>query len=102
MKNESPLLKSIAKDFAATGDFSSVVDLFCDFAADWLHQKGLVGLGHSSDGMALRFSNGDEQTLLRRTNVNSDLPSVQLTGNVEKLAVNQPDNDRSSFQITGR
>lgn len=103
MKHESPLLKTIAEEFAGQRAHAPILDEFCEFAAEWLHKRGLVGLGHSASGMALRFSNGDEKTLL--CEAGADLPSgtsVQLTGNVEKLVVNQLDTDRSSFQITGR
>ena len=36
---------------------------FCDFAETWLGDRGIVGLAQHSDGMALRFNDGQEAVL---------------------------------------
>ncbi len=76
---------------------------FCQYMADWLAAKGIVGIGHIDQGLALRMSDGAEIGLVSyetqpsgsaqtppvnittvkatpRTGILGDTPAHQITG----------------------
>lgn len=64
---KSELLEKILEDFLAqdnsgTGKF---VKIFCEFAADWLAEQGVVGVGYAASGLALRMADGREIGLVQ-------------------------------------
>lgn len=79
---KSELLDAIREDFLKSRELTETftLDIFCDFAADWLAKAGIVGVGHTSSGLALRLADGTEQVLVSvDAQVSSaDTPSVSL------------------------
>ena len=61
----SEVLTKILEDFTAknTELEPAAVRTFCDYAATWLASKGVVGVGHTPAGIALRFTDGQELLL---------------------------------------
>lgn len=72
---KSELLDAIREDFLAAGHIVDTCTLaaFCDFAADWLAKAGVVGVGHTASGLALRLADGTEKVLI---SVDAPLTSV--------------------------
>lgn len=55
---------------------------FCAYATKWLADRGVVGVGHSNSGLALRFSDGEEAPLfVVQQEEPINLPAVSITGN---------------------
>lgn len=101
----SPLFAKICQDFIDAHmlrlEQANAIEVFCAYAADWLRKRGVVGVGHSASGLALRFTDGAELDLLENTTAGVSADSVPLTGAAEKLSVERPKAD-VSFSITGR
>lgn len=58
--------------------------LFCEYATKWLSDAGLVGIGHTTSGMSLRFANGSEYLLTSAPSAETpvaDMPAFSITGN---------------------
>lgn len=99
----SDLLEEIMRDYCeAYPDMAKgAVAHFCSYAADWFSGKGIVGLGHTAEGLALRFTDGSEK-LLFGTIVNYETsPAAPITGLASKIEKGAVDPTRS-FPITGR
>jgi hypothetical protein len=79
---QSELLDAILNDFLAAGASvtgASVSD-FCAFAADWLAKAGIVGVGHTTAGLALRLADGTEKVLVAvdAALTSADTPAVAI------------------------
>lgn len=63
---KSELLDAICEDFLASGNIcdTCTLDAFRDFAADWLAKAGILGVGHTASGLALRLADGTEKVLI--------------------------------------
>lgn len=63
---KSEVLDAIREDFRASGAVcdTCTVAAFCDFAADWLAKAGVLGVGHTASGLALRLADGRELGLI--------------------------------------
>ena len=101
------VLSKIGADYiAATPEASAEKVLaFCEYASKWLLDHGVVGLGHTDNGMALRFANGEELPLFSRE-VAPELPAAKGVFNItgisgSKITPPTPGN-APDFQITGR
>lgn len=63
---KSELLEKIREDYFAAhpaADVAAVND-FCAHFVNWLTATGVVGVGHTPNGLALRFADGREFGLL--------------------------------------
>lgn len=102
---KSELLNAIRDDFlAAHIDMAPPsVDAFCAFAAEWLAKAGIVGVGHTASGLALRFGDGSEKLLFSQDQAweHTDTPAVQLatTGVSARQGIG---GDAQAVRITGR
>jgi hypothetical protein len=85
---ENELLKQILDAYCDARDLTpeqkSACDSFYAYAAQWIADSGVVGVGQTSDGIALRFKNGDERVFF--TAVGAGIPvvennAVSITGN---------------------
>lgn len=101
------VLSNIGADYIAnTPDASTEkVQAFCAYASKWLLDRGVVGLGHTDNGMALRFADGEELLLFSRE-LSADLPAAKgvlgITGNATSKVTQPILGDSVSFQITAR
>ena len=104
---ERDVLSKIGADYlVATPDAApEKVHAFCAYATKWLLDRGVVGLGHTDSGMALRFADGNELLLFSRE-VPDGLPAAKgvlgITGNSASKIEKPILGDSLSFQITAR
>lgn len=59
------LLQQIHDDYVAqhsplNADPAALLKDFCEYAAKWLSTSGIIGMGYSANGMALRLASGAE------------------------------------------
>lgn len=101
----SEVLSKILDDFTAKNPdmLSPQLKTFCDYAATWLSMRGVIGVGHTTDGISLRFANGGELLLFEpvRDPVSGESVPVQITGTQSKITKGAAD-EFPSFPITGR
>lgn len=101
------VLSKICADYTAANPEVDVApaQLFCAYAAKWLLDRGVVGLGHTDNGMALRFADGEELPLFARE-IPAELPAARgvfnITGNAGSKITKPTLGDAPSVQITGR
>jgi hypothetical protein len=101
----SEVLNSILDDFTVKKPelASDQLKAFCEYAAVWLATNSVVGLGHTPNGLALRFADGRE-LLLFEPPVELVIPvpgDIGITGSQSKIT-KPVAGDTPSFQITGR
>ena len=106
MPGKDVLSKIGAEYIAANADaVPEKVQAFCAYASKWLLDRGVVGLGYTNSGMALRFADGEELPLFSR-DVPVDLPAAKgvrnITGNEVGKITKPTLGDSASFQITAR
>lgn len=83
------MLDKILSDYLATNQTEdsyavSVLHSFSEYATKWLADAGLVGVGHTTSGMSLRFANGSEYLLTSASPTETpvaDMPAFSITGN---------------------
>lgn len=102
---KSELLKKVLTDYCAQNEElkfqEQILAAFCDYAADWFKQRGVVGVGHTPDGIAIRFADSSEYTLFKADDDAGAAPPVSVTGATSKIT--KPAGDSfPSFNITGR
>lgn len=101
----SEVLNSILDDFTAKKPelVSAELKAFCDYAATWLATNSVVGVGHTPNGLALRFSDGRELLLFEPlAELVIPVPGdIGITGTQSKIT-KPVAGDTPSFQITGR
>lgn len=102
---KSVILDEILADYCAKSDEhkfqEGILRSFCDFAADWLASKGIIGMGHTAEGLALRLADGSERILFS-TDLAAPVqtPAYPVTG-VAGRNDGLP-NPNNTFAITGR
>lgn len=105
---KSELMTKILNDYVAANPHVNEMLLgqFCDYAAKWLADCGLVGLGIAASGMRLRTSTGDEITLYEsddQTAADSTGQAVAIGGTAASVNAGRGFSDNMpSFGITGR
>jgi hypothetical protein len=104
---ESEVLNKILEDFTGgkPESASDQVRAFCAYAATWLSARGIVGLGHTASGMALRFADGQELLFFvppKEIAVQLPTDAVEITGAAGSKITKPALGDSPSFQITGR
>lgn len=77
------------------------VSAFCVYAAAWLKNAGVIGMGHSPTGFSLRLRDGSEILLADAPELYST-PSaaVSITGTSAGMSVNTPTRP-TDISITG-
>jgi len=82
------MFKKILSDFQAADPHDSrdggILHAFCEYATKWLNDSGLIGVGHTTNGMSLRFADGSEYllTVAPPTEVPvANMPAFSITGN---------------------
>jgi hypothetical protein len=101
---EKELLSAIRNDFIEKSgeDAKTAVEQFCSFANTWLVSRGVVGLGQTTDGFAIRFADGSEYILAANTREEPQPGApLSITGMESRNQRVMPDTTRS-FNITGR
>lgn len=104
---KSELLDEIRELFeAAHADVDrSAVVMFCDFAANWLETAGVLGVGHTANGLALRMRDGSEKLLVVLDNTGAavtDTPAVGIGVNSVSARQGIGGGESPSVRITGR
>lgn len=100
------LLKKILNDYSVESDQrkfqEAILAEFCAYAENWLRDKGVIGVGHTAEGLAVRLTSGEEYLLTSPASdsVFSGVP-VSVTGNTNKIEKAFADFTQS-FPITGR
>jgi hypothetical protein len=101
----SEVLNNILDDFTSKKPelVSNELKAFCDYAAMWLATNNIVGVGHTQNGLSLRFSDGRELVLFEPVEeMIIQVPGdVGITGSQSKIS-KSVGGDSPSFQITGR
>lgn len=102
---KSVILDEILADYCTKADEhkfqEGMLRAFCDFAADWLASKGIIGMGHTAEGLALRLADGSERILFSSELLSpTTTPAYQVTG-VAGRNDGLP-NPNNTFSITGR
>jgi len=101
---KSALIDSVRDDYLKANPDAcpEKVARFCQYMTDWLAARGIVGIGHIDQGLALRMSDGSEIGLVAyetqpgsaqtppvnittvkatpRTGILGDSPAHQITG----------------------
>lgn len=99
------LLKKVLADYCAQSDElkfqEGILNAFCDYAAEWFKKNGLIGLGHTVDGIAIRLADGSEYALFQPGSAGGSGSSVSITGGATKIEKGIGEHT-PSFQITGR
>jgi hypothetical protein len=103
---ESEVLNKILEDFTAGNPDTAMepVKTFCQYAATWLSSRGVVGVGHTADGMALRFADGQELLLFvppKETKPLLPTGEIPITGTATRIS-KPVAGDSPSVAITGR
>lgn len=99
------LLKKVLTDYCAQNEEyrfqEGLLAAFCDYAAKWLRENGVIGIGHTAEGLSLRMANGAEYMLFQPESSVNVTPPVSITGVTTKIEKAVNDTTRS-FPITGR
>jgi hypothetical protein len=100
---ENALLNVIREAYAEKyqDNTTAVISHFCEFANDWLVKKGVVGVGQTTEGFAIRFADGAEHILATSApaEITPGAP-VSITGLASRNQRVVPDSTRS-VPITG-
>ena len=101
----SELLEEIREAYLAANPDVAVgpVDDFCAFFTAWLAKTGVLGVGHTPNGLSLRLGDGAERLLFDQEPVqlSADTPAIQLasSGVSARQGIG---GDAQAVQITGR
>jgi len=101
---ENEIFSKILSDYVAAKEFSgdqSVLKDFCEYAKTWFAQNGVVGLGHTVTGLALRFQDGTERLLFANEQPIADTPAMSITGMNGGSVRGGGGMADTSFRITG-
>lgn len=101
---KNTVLNKIREDFVGQRGESNIDTLneFCDYAESWFRSAGIVGLGFTADGMALRFSDAQELLFFSPALYSFDVGAgVQISGTTDRKNTKLAE-PASSFQITGQ
>lgn len=98
------LLKKVLSDYCAQNEElrfqESMLASFCEYAADWFKRNGVIGMGHTDEGLAIRMADGAEYSLFAGEINSSGSTSVSVTGTASKIE--KGGDTTRSFPITGR
>lgn len=105
---ENELLKQILDAYCDTRDLTSDQKAACDsfyaYAAQWIADSGIVGVGQTADGISLRFKDGEERLFFTAVCANvapvAD-GAVSITGNSGGSVRGGGPVGDSSVKITG-
>ncbi len=78
-----------------------LIKKFCAFGNDWLQKKGVVGVGQTMSGFAIRFADASERLLSVTPAVDEIGGAVSISGTASKVGRPFIDSTRS-VNITGR
>lgn len=102
---ENEIFDKILSDYVAAKEFSgdqSGLKDFCAYAKTWFAQSGVVGLGHTATGLALRFQDGTERLLFSNDQPTvADMPAMSITGMTGGSVRGGGGVADTSFRITG-
>jgi hypothetical protein len=103
---KSELLDAIrdAFEIAQPSVDALAISAFCDFAADWLAKVGILGVGHTANGLALRLRDGSEKLLVNIDTAPdiADTPAVGIGVNGVSARQGIGGGESPSIRITGR
>lgn len=100
---KSELIEKIRDAFVAQYPAETNLQLFCNFAAQWLADKGVVGVGHAASGLSLRMADGDEISLISGDAANSSAQTYPVNITTVKASPRGGIlGDGPSVQVTGR
>jgi hypothetical protein len=99
---KNDLLTSLSEEYARAHSDADIaaVNAFCVFARDWLQQRGVIGVGHTTEGISLRFADNTEFQLVSvesGTDVGGAFSITGQAGKSDRVSVNS-----NSVSITGR
>lgn len=100
---ENDLLSDIAEAYVETEGpaDAELIKKFCAFGNDWLQKKGVVGVGQTISGFAIRFADASERLLSVSPALDEIGNSFAISGTASKLGKPFIDSTRS-VNITGR
>jgi hypothetical protein len=102
----SELLNQIRTEYCDQGPEqqhqAELLRLFCDYAAQWLVDRGCQGLGHAASGLTLRFADGTELALFTADTATIDTPAVAISMTADKTPRTVMADRWPSVGITGR
>ncbi len=103
---KSALLENLCDEYCKTqtdDNVKQILDAFCQFAAEQLKTRSIVGVNYVLDGLALRFADGTDLSILSdsENSFSGSLP-VQVTGGAQKLNARADTAVSPAFPITGR
>ena len=103
---KSELLENLCDEYCKTQTDDTVkqtLAAFCQFSAEQLKTRSIVGVNYGLDGLALRFADGTNLSILSDydNSFSGSLP-VQVTGGAEKLNGRASVAVSPAFPITGR
>jgi hypothetical protein len=105
---KSELLEKIRDAFLAgawpeEGNKCAQINAFCDFAANWLAEKGIQGVGMQASGLALRFADGSQLGLVEQDPrpYSADTPSIGINA-PQRIDPRAVLGDSPSVGITGQ
>jgi hypothetical protein len=106
---KSEVMNQILNSFVAARpghvpEDKELLNAFCDYAASWLATNGVIGLGHTSSGMSLRFIDGTEKVLFALSSADDGTatPPVNISGNSGSGITRTAADTHPSVAITGR
>lgn len=103
---KSALLENLCEAYCKTqtdDNVKQILAAFCQFAANELKERSIVGVNYVLDGLALRFADGTDLSILTDgDNSFSSGPPVQVTGGAQKLNARLDTAVSPAFPITGR
>ena len=103
---KSALLENLFDEYCKTqidDNAKQIIVGFCQFAADQLAARSIVGVNYTLGGLALRFADGTDLPIVGEAdNRGVNGPAVQVTGGAEKLNARADTAVAPAFPITGR
>jgi hypothetical protein len=99
----SAILSSYTAETNPDTETANTVERFCVYAADWLSQNNVVGLGRAAAGVTLRFGDGRELSLFGLSDIaqQGNQPALSITGNSGSARPGVVQMTDSSQSITG-
>lgn len=105
---KSELLEKIRDDFLSgtrpeEKEKRAEITAFCAFAADWLAEKGIQGVGMQAAGLALRFADGSQFGLVEQSPqpYSADTPAIGINA-PQRIDPRAVMGDSPSVGITGQ
>ncbi len=100
---KSELIEKIRDAFVAAHPTETNLQLFCNFAAQWLADRGVVGVGHAASGLSLRLSDGEEISLIANDSSSNSAQTYPVNITTVKASPRGGTfGDGASVQVTGR